>query len=48
MYNYFTFYTFDIVLIYIYNMYNASVSPGLVQQIMPYFGSLRYIGSLDT
>jgi hypothetical protein len=29
-------------------MYKASVSPGSVQQIMPYFGSLCYNGSLDT
>jgi hypothetical protein len=48
MYNYFTFYKFDMVLRYIYNMYKASVSPGVVQQIMPYFGSPRYIESLDT
>jgi hypothetical protein len=47
MYNYFTFYMFDKVLIYIYSIYNASVSPGLVQQIMLSFGSLRYNGSLD-
>jgi hypothetical protein len=33
---------------YIYNIYKASVSPGSVQQIMPYFGSHRYNGSLDT
>jgi hypothetical protein len=31
-----------------YNICKASGSPGLVQQFMPYFASLRYIGSLDT
>jgi hypothetical protein len=35
IYNCFTFYMFDIVLVYI-----QYVSPGLVQQSMPYFGSL--------
>jgi hypothetical protein len=29
-----------------YNIYKASVSPGSLQQIMPYFGSFRYHGSL--
>jgi hypothetical protein len=31
-----------------YNMYKASVSPGSVQQITPYFSSYRYQGSLVT
>jgi hypothetical protein len=34
MYNYVTFYMFDMVLIYV-EYVKASVSPGLVQQIMP-------------
>jgi hypothetical protein len=33
---------------YIFIIYKASVSPGSVQQMMLYFGSLRYSGSLDT
>jgi hypothetical protein len=39
---------FMLLNVCIYNIYKASVSQGLVQQIMPYFGSLRYNGSLDT
>jgi hypothetical protein len=31
-----------------YNLYKASVSPGSVQQIMPYLGSFRYSGILVT
>jgi hypothetical protein len=36
------------VIEYIYNIYKASVSPGSVQQIMPYFWYLPYNGSLVT
>jgi hypothetical protein len=32
---------FHMVIADIYNVYKASVSPGPVQQIMPYFGSIR-------
>jgi hypothetical protein len=47
MYNFYILHVSHVIE-YIYNIYKASVSPGSVQQIMPYFWYFPYNGSLVT